>query len=756
MDSSARLRVVVRGAVQGVGFRPFVWRLAQDLRLTGWVTNTPTGVLVEVEGAPAACTSFLERLAREKPPLAVLQGLEHSVLDPVGYESFLIRDSDRDGAATTVILPDVATCGDCRREIRDPHDRRYRYPFTNCTHCGPRYSITEALPYDRARTTMKAFEMCARCRAEYDDPRDRRFHAQPTACPECGPRLELLDERGRLRAAGESALREAADAIRSGRIVAVKSVGGFHLVVDARDDRAVRRLRARKDREEKPFALLYPVLDVVRAHAEVSTAEAVLLCSPEAPIVLLRRRSGSAPALAPSVAPANPYLGVMLPSNPLQDLLMAELGFPVVATSGNRSEEPICSDNAEALERLGGIADCYLAHDRPIARPVDDSIARIMVDRTAVLRRARGYAPLQFALGTSVGRAVAVGAHMKSAVAVCIGADAIVSEYLGTLESEAALARFERTVRDLSALYSLTPERVACDAHPDYPSTRFAATIVSELPPVRVQHHHAHVLSCMAENELRPPLLGVAWDGTGYGLDGTVWGGEFLRVRSGGVDRVGHLRTFRLPGGDRAVVEPRRAAIGLLHEIFGDDIPRDLAPVLAFAPDELSVLHAMLRTGVNAPLTSSAGRLFDAVAALLDVRQRCSFEGQAAMELEFALDGCDTDDAYDTASEDWEAMIRCIIADLRSGVPAGRIAAKFHNTLAETIVGVARRVGEEKVALSGGCFQNRYLTERTVLRLRDAGFRPYWHQRVPPNDGGIALGQLAALAFPGQHDSANP
>lgn len=750
----SRLRVVVRGAVQGVGFRPFVWRLADELRLSGWVTNTPTGVLIEVEGDPASLASFLERLVKEKPPRAVLHGLEHAVLDRAGYVSFEIRESQLRGAATTILLPDIATCADCRREILDPRDRRHRYPFTNCTNCGPRYSIIESLPYDRARTTMKGFAMCARCRAEYDDPRDRRFHAQPVACPECGPRLQMLDAEGRARSTGDAALREAAAAVRDGLVVAVKSVGGFHLVADARNETAVQRLRARKDREEKPFALLYPSLDAVRAHARVSPLEETLLSSPEAPIVLLRRREDAmAPHVAEGVAPGNPFLGIMLPSNPLQDLLMADLGFPVVATSGNRSEEPICSDNAEALRLLAGIADAFLVHDRPIARPVDDSIARVIADRAVVLRRARGWAPLAVPLGASVGPAVAVGAHMKGAVAIALGDTAIVSEYLGTLDSERTCARFERTLRDLAGMYSLEPARVACDAHPDYPSTRYAASIGP--PAVRVQHHYAHVLGCMVDNEIRPPLLGVAWDGTGFGLDGTVWGGEFLRVHASGFDRVAHLRTFRLPGGDRAVVEPRRAAIGLLHEMFGEQIPEDLAPVRAFAPRELRVLHAMLRTPVNAPLTSSAGRLFDAVAAILDLRQRCSFEGQAAMEVEFALDGCETDDVYEPASEDWEPMIRGIIADLRSGIPTGLIAAKFHNTLAQAIVAVARRVGETQVALSGGCFQNRYLTERAVLRLREAGFRPYWHQRVPPNDGGIALGQLAALAFPGSA-TANP
>jgi len=754
--TEARLRVVIRGVVQGVGFRPFVWRLATDLGLAGWVANAPAGVVLEVEGPARSLAEFLDRLPREKPARAILQGLEQAVLDPVGDESFEIRESHTGGPAATLVLPDIATCAECLREIFDPRDRRFRYPFANCTHCGPRYTIIESLPYDRPRTTMRTFPMCDRCRTEYEDPRDRRFHAQPTACPRCGPRLELRDAGGRVIAEQHEALYRVARSVAEGQIAAVKGVGGFHLVVDATNEAAVRRLRARKSREEKPFALLYPSVAAVRAGAEVSALEELLLTSPEAPIVLLKRRQGAcARIVAPSVAPQNPYLGVMLPSNPLQHLLLAELDLPIVATSGNRSEEPIAIDNREAEERLSGVADVFLMHDRPIARPVDDSIVRVIADRATILRRARGYAPLPIRLGRSIGPALAVGAHMKGAVAVSVGSDAIVSQHLGNLESAPSLERFHQTIRDLCDFPSLRPARVACDFHPDYPSTRFAEGFGAEV--VRVQHHHAHVLACMAENELDPPVLGVAWDGTGYGSDGTVWGGEFLRVTAGGFERVAHLRRFRLPGGEKAVVEPRRAALGILFEIFGEDLPEDLAPVRAFTPGERASLVAMLCKGVHAPLTSSAGRLFDAVAALLDLHQRSSFEGQAAMALEHAIDGYETQERYDGGWEDcdgsenlrdpgdWEPIVRGVIADLRRGAPAGRAAARFHNSLVEAIVSVALRTGEQRVALTGGCFQNRYLTERTVQRLREEGFRPYWHQRVPPNDGGIALGQLAAL-----------
>jgi hydrogenase maturation protein HypF len=656
----------------------------------------------------------------------------------------VIQESDTEDAPAATVLPDIATCADCLRELFDPADRRYRYPFTNCTNCGPRYSILESLPYDRARTTMKRFALCDRCRTEFDDPRDRRFHAQPTACPACGPRLELWTPGGAVLAARDAALRAAGQAIRDGVIVAVQGVGGFHVMVDARSDRAVRLLRERKGREDKPFAVMYPTLEHVRADAALAALEALLLASPEAPIVLVRRAGDG---LAPSVAPGNPYLGVLLPANPLHHLLAAELGFPVVATSGNRSEEPICTDGREALERLGGIADLFLVHDRPIARPVDDSIVRLVADRPLVLRRARGFAPLPIAMRQPPGQAcpaLAVGAQLKSAVAISVGQDAVLSQHLGALGSAPAFENFRQAIDDLSALYAHRPYAVASDLHPDYSSTRYAAALGPSV--VGVQHHYAHILSCMTENEIDPPVLGVAWDGTGWGVDGTVWGGEFLRVPARGFERVGHLRTFGLPGGEKAVVEPRRAALGVLFEIYGADLPGDVAPVRALSPRERPTLITMLEKRLHTPRTSSAGRLFDAVAALVGIRQTCTFEGQAAMELEWSLEGSETEDRYDVAGEDWEPIVRGIVGDLRRGVSVGRISARFHNSLTEIIVGVATRVGDEKVALSGGCFQNRALVERTVRKLRAGGFRPYWHQRVPPNDGGIALGQLAALA----------
>jgi hydrogenase maturation protein HypF len=823
-----RLKLAVRGAVQGVGFRPFVFRLATGLGLAGWVNNSPQGVFIEVEGPRAELEKFLLRLEAEKPPRSFIQSLEASWLDPAGYTAFEIRPSEIGGNKTALVLPDIATCPDCLREIFDPKNRRHRYPFTNCTNCGPRFSIIESLPYDRANTTMKKFTMCPQCQAEYDDPRDRRFHAQPNACPVCGPRLELWQSRtgfqpvsnskkdGDRRDAcptNDNALLAAANAIREGKIVAVKGLGGFHLMTDARNDKAAWLLRERKQREEKPFALMFPSLESVKAECQVSPLEDRLLRSPEAPIVLLRRLSTLNSQLSTSIAPGNPCLGTMLPYTPLHHLLLAELGFPVVATSGNLSDEPICTDEHEAFERLRGIADVFLVHNRPIVRHVDDSIVRVMLDRELVLRRARGYAPLPVSLSvaadvsrlhirgnsqsepTHVGcykTILAVGAHLKNTVALSVGSQVFISQHIGDLETEQAHSAFRRVIADFENLYEAKPQIIAADLHPDYLSTKFA---LERRPPARqelenannqragsetgapivtqVQHHIAHVLSCMAENEIAPPALGVSWDGTGYGTDGTIWGGEFFLVTDENVERIAHLRPFRLPGGDKAVKEPRRTALGLLHEISGDKVfeQEKLATIAAFSPAELGTLKTMLAKRLNSPVTMSMGRLFDAVASLINLRQLIRFEGQAAMELEFALDGVETDEAYplpitdcrlpiETAEMcpkdssrithhasrilDWLPMVEAILVDVQHGVSVGIISAKFHNALAEGIVAVAKRAGQDRVVLSGGCFQNRYLTERAVRRLQAEGFRPYWHQRVPPNDGGIALGQVVA------------
>jgi len=745
----ARFRVKIYGAVQGVGFRPFVFRLAQDLGVKGWVTNSTAGVLLEAEAPGKVLQEFLRRLEAEKPPISYIQSLETTCLDPAGFESFEIRESSG-GEITALVLPDIATCAECLLEVFDPGNRRYRYPFTNCTNCGPRFTIIEALPYDRPRTTMKHFTMCEECSREYGDPRDRRFHAQPNACPKCGPQLELWDEQGQTLEGRHDALLAAAACVRAGQIVAVKGLGGFHLLVDARNEDAVRRLRTRKRREEKPFAVMFPSAQSVLSYCEATEIERRLLRSPESPIVLLRRIRQD-DGLAPSIAPRNPYLGALLPYTPLHHLLLHELGFPAVATSGNLSEEPICTAEQEALKRLRGIADVFLVHNRPILRHVDDSVVREMGGRELVVRRARGFAPLPVHIDHSLPGILATGAQQKNTISASVRSQVFLSQYIGDLESETSYEAFRSVIAAFETLYEWQPEAIACDMHPGYLSTQYARA--SSPPQIAVQHHYAHILSCMAENQLRPPVLGIAWDGMGFGTDGTVWGGEFLHITDGTFRRVAHLRPSSLPGGDKAAREPRRCALALLYEVFGEDaFCNDSLPTGVFSSEELRVLRTMLTAKVNSPLTTSAGRLFDGFASLLNLRHIARFEGQAAMELEFALSRRPSEDAWPfgvrecdgTLILDWEPALREALAG--QSVPLSVTSARFHNMLVAMGVEVAKRIGEKRVVLSGGCFQNKYLTERFIDCLRAAGFQPYWHQRVPPNDGGIALGQVMAAA----------
>jgi hydrogenase maturation protein HypF len=791
-----RLRLVVRGAVQGVGFRPFVFRLATELGLTGWIRNSTQGVFIEIEGPSTTLREFARRIERERPPRSFIQSLESTWLAPQGFSRFEIQASTTGGEQTALVLPDIATCPECLAELLDPADRRHRYPFINCTHCGPRFSIIESVPYDRPHTSMRHFPMCDRCREEYEDPANRRFHAQPNACPDCGPQLAWWDATGHGLARRDEALRAAVKALREGAIVAVKGLGGFHLMVRAADEAAVQRLRDRKRRGAKPFALLAPSLRAIGLVCEVNDLERRALESPEAPIVLLHSRrdaDAAAGVIAGATAPGNPWLGVMLPANPLHHLLMADLGEFVVATSGNLSDEPICTDEREAVTRLAGLADGFLVHDRPIVRHVDDSIVRVVLDREMVLRRARGFAPLPIPVSEPLPPLIAFGAHLKNTVAVAAGHNVFLSQHLGDLETIAALTAFEQSSHDLSRLMHIEPELAAHDAHPDYASTRTA--LQSGLPTVCVQHHYAHVLACMAENDAPAPALGISWDGTGLGTDGDIWGGEFLLILPNAVQRVGCLRPFRLPGGEAAIKEPRRVAMGLLYEQLGEALfeQDELGPMKAFSRKELNLLHAALKQGVNAPKTTSAGRLFDAVASILELRHSSQFEGQAAMDLEFALEPDDSDEVYpfelvtkpttgpgangvpvpcpehhdcrafQVASEtmlyDWGPTVGAILRDLGRGERVWSISARFHNTMAEVILAVARQVGEQRICLTGGCFQNRYLLERTVNRLRSDGFHPVWHQRVPPNDGGIALGQAIAAGIEARrkkHEKDNP
>ena len=756
-NQATRLKMTIRGAVQGVGFRPFVYRLATELELNGWVNNTASGVFVEVEGARERLDQFLLRVEREKPAISFIQSLESSFADPVGYAGFEIRTSDGGEEKSALVLPDIASCPECVREILDPANRRFGYAFTNCTSCGPRYTIIESLPYDRSRTTMKKFTMCAECEREYRDPANRRFHAQPNACPDCGPQLELWSMEGAVLSRRDAALEEAVEAIRQGKIVGVKGLGGFHLMADARNDLAVRRLRERKHREEKPFALMFPSAESVLEECELTALEERLLRSPESPIVLVSRRKAGRSALASSVAPRNPMLGVMLPYAPLHHLLLRRLGFAVIATSGNLSDEPICIDEHEAVERLREIADLLLVHDRPILRHVDDSIVRVMAGRRMVMRRARGFAPLPVQVAEAMPVILGVGAHQKNTVALSVGRQVFLSQHIGDLETEQASAAFERVVESLEGLYEATPETVACDLHPNYISTEYAERVSKH--PLRVQHHYAHALACMAENEVKAPALGVAWDGSGWGPDGTVWGGEFLKIDEYGYTRVARLRPLRLAGSERAVREPRRCGLALLFAALGEEAFEcdEFKPISAFSDADRKIVAAMLRQGLNSPWTSSAGRLFDGVASIIGVRQISRYEGQAAMELEWlAIESSDLGvydfemtapaDEASPAELDWAPMVRELIADVARGTKPETMARRFHNTLAEMISRVALQDAGVPVLLTGGCFQNRLLTELTVARLEAAGVKVYWHQRVPPNDGGIALGQVVAAA----------
>ncbi len=750
-----RLKLTLLGAVQGVGFRPFVYRLAVERGLRGWVANSSQGLCIEVEGPIVSLDAFESDIIQKKPPRSFIQSLESARLDPKDYVDFQILESTAEGIKTALILPDIAVCDECLSEIFDPKNRRYRYPFTNCTHCGPRFSIIEALPYDRANTSMKDFVLCRACQAEYEDPANRRYHAQPNACSDCGPHLELRDSEGRVLAEGGQALDGAIDFLLQGKIGAVKGLGGFHLLASAVNEETVGRLRDRKHRQEKPFALMIPTIEMAKSYCEISDIEERALNAPEAPIVILKGRisakAGVQP-LASSIAPQNPNLGVMLPYTPLHHLLMRKLDHPMIATSGNLSEEPIVTDEMEALTRLAAVADFYLVHNRPIIRPVDDSIVRVMSGRQMILRRGRGFAPLPFESDGSEPSVLAVGAHQKNTVAQSIGGRIFVSQHIGDLATEESARAFKQAVKTFEQLYDAKPDLVASDIHPDYLSTKFAESL--GLAQVRVQHHYAHCLSCMAENELRSPVLGVAWDGTGAGEDGTLWGGEFLLVGNESFDRLGHFRTFRLAGSERAIQEPRRSALGLLYEIFGDTIfdMKTSGTLLAFSTTELSVLGHLLKKGLNAPTTSSAGRLFDAVSSIVGLCQAQNYEGQAAMALEFAIDQTVTDEDYSTTFFkegttcvfDWEPMVREILFDMEQKRSVGRVAAKFHNTLAQVILKMAFYAKESKIVLTGGCFQNRYLLERTIRVLTEQGFKPYWHQRIPTNDGGISLGQTVA------------
>lgn len=758
-----RLRIRIEGIVQGVGFRPHIYRLAHRLGLAGQVLNDSRGVVVEVEGGPTALAEFLDRLETEAPSLAAIERVTGEEVAPRGGTGFIIVESDDAGPATTLVAPDLATCDACLRELFDPTDRRYRYPFINCTHCGPRFTIIRGLPYDRPLTTMAGFPICASCRAEYEDPADRRFHAQPIACPACGPRVWVVDASGAVaggdcrpdRAPAADPILAVAAALREGAIVAVKGLGGFHLACLARDPAAVRALRERKRRPTKPFALMAPDLPGVRRLVRLDAAEEALLLSRERPIVLAQCRKR--PEIAPEVAPGLRELGVMLPYTPLHHLLLAEVGEAVVLTSGNVSDEPIAFRNDDAVGCLSGIADLFLLHDRPIHLGVDDSVARVVtVDgerRVQLIRRSRGYAPRPLALPTPSPRPLlACGGQLKNTFCLARGGRAWPSQHIGDLGEVETLRSFGDGVVHLEGLCGLRPEVLAHDLHPEYLATKYAMERGERL--LGIQHHHAHLAACLAEHGERGPALGVIFDGTGYGPDGTVWGGEFLLGDLVGCERVAHLYQVRLPGGEAAIREPWRMACSWLIASGVEALPATLAG--AVDPARWAAVARLARGGTASPLTSSVGRLFDAVAALCGLGAVVSYEGEAAIALEAAVDP-EGSGWYelpvidsDALTLDARPLIRAVVAELEAGAPVGTIAARFHNALARVTAQVytrlAERNGVRQVCLSGGVFQNRELLERTAAELVRSGARVLIPERIPPNDGGISYGQAAIAA----------
>jgi hydrogenase maturation protein HypF len=753
--SAVRYEAKVLGLVQGVGFRPFVAKLARTLELTGYVLNDGTGVFISIEGAPAALDEFFEKLQTEAPPLSRITSTEKAQRAPEGYESFSVRESPDSSERFALVSPDIATCQECLEELRSSQDRRHRYAFTNCTNCGPRFTIVKDVPYDRVRTTMNDFEMCDNCSSEYSDDTDRRFHAEPIACPVCGPAIKLVN-KSNTEVAGEP-IEKAAAAVDNGAIVAVKGLGGYHLACAATDSLAVSTLRKRKCREEKPLAIMVRDIEAARSICSVSDAEENLLTSRQRPIVLLAKRRDI--PIADEVAPGNKYLGVMLPYTPLHHLLL-ESTPPLVMTSGNLTDEPLAYKDGEALMRLGTIADYFLTHDRDVFTRCDDSVARVFDRRTQMVRRSRGYVPNAVRLPFQSRSLLAVGAELKNTFCLVKNDLAFLGHHIGDLKNLEAYEAFRNGIAHLERLLYAKPELVAHDLHPDYLSTLYA--LESDLPLKAIQHHHAHVASCMAENKLTGKVIGLSFDGTGYGTDGTVWGGEFLVADFREFDRVAHFAQVGLPGGEAAINEPWRMAVSYLHAAFGDRLLELKLPFLQRVGSEKAkaIVH-MIERRVNTLPTSSCGRLFDAVSSLVGIRDTVSFEGQAAMELEMIASERSSGRSYPyevgkqkgARALDFAGTIRCVAEDVERGVTKAEISRRFHETLGDAVTDVCNLVRKDtsidRVCMSGGVFQNVLLTDILTDSLGKAGFNVYVHSLVPPNDGGIALGQAAIAAADG-------
>ncbi len=757
-------RIRARGVVQGVGFRPFVYQLATKYNLKGWVCNTSEDVSIEVQGERSRLEQFVAELQSSAPPLARIEDVmvTYHPCDDCVYTTFEIRQSVAQAGKYQLVSPDIATCDACLREIFDPKDRRYRYPFTNCTNCGPRFTIIEDIPYDRPKTTMRTFQMCSDCQVEYHDPLNRRFHAQPNACPKCGPRLELLDGYGNLVKTAD-VLSETCKLLLAGKVVAIKGLGGFLLACDATNDQAVEQLRHRKRRPFKPFAVMVASVEEARKHCFVSELEGEALMSPQSPIVLMRWRPES--TICHAVAPNLKYLGMMLPYTPLHHLLMRQIGVPLVMTSGNISEEPIAKDNDEALRRLFGIADYFVVHNRDIYARYDDSVAIVERGQLQLIRRARGYAPYPIHLRFRARQVLGCGAEEKNTFCLTKDNYAFVSQHIGDMENLDTLEHFENTLHLYKRLFRVQPEVVACDLHPEYLATKYAIELSFKekgIKLVQVQHHHAHVVSCMVDNGFDGPVIGVAFDGTGYGSDACIWGGEFLVVDYIQSQRLGHLEYLPLPGGAMAIKRPYRTAIGYVIKLLGEETVAGLGVMKQVDPVEVDVIKHQIKSGLNSPLTSSMGRLFDAVSAMLGVRATVDYEGQAAVELEMVAYEADS-----RFSEGWypfsiverdginviylNELFAGIVADLYNRLDIPTISAKFHNTVARLILEmcqlISKRTGIKHVVLSGGVFQNRLLLGKVIPLLEAAGFLVLTHRQVPCNDGGISLGQAVVANF---------
>lgn len=742
-----RRRIVINGLVQGVGFRPFVYNLAGRHGLTGFVTNTTEGVTIEVEGDPVAVAVFVDALRKEKPPLAMYSSLVETELEPCGALAFVIAPSTAAGRPLALITPDAAVCRDCAAELLDPADRRYRYPFINCTNCGPRFTITNAIPYDRPNTAMHDFAMCPACLAEYHDPGDRRFHAQPNACPVCGPEVVFVDGAGLEKVRGDQAVAATVRLLQEGRIMAIKGLGGFHLAVDAANDSAVFRLRERKLREEKPLAVMVRDLAAARRLCVLTEDEEMMLASPQSPIVLAPKRPGH--PLADSVAPDTDLFGIMLAYTPLHLLLLEDGPAALVMTSGNRSDEPICITNREAMERLQGIADGSLIHNRGIFFRNDDSIVMRMAGHTRLVRRSRGYVPAPIALHGDGPPVLAVGGELKNTICLLRGREAFMSQHLGDMETLAAVNGFHEAVGHLLRILRTHPVVVVHDLHPDYRATRWALA-QGDYPVLGVQHHHAHLASCLAENGKDGPAIGLIMDGTGFGTDGTIWGAEVLIGDLEDFHRYAAFEPMPLPGGDKAIKAPWRTAVGYLQAAYGDDIPE--LPFFAGRPTE--IMAQMTAQRINCPMTSSCGRLFDAVAVITGGRPEITFEAQAAIEFMQAAGGCTEEPfPFEPSRDDGKGgriipvrpLVRAVAKAVLAGVSRSTISRRFHRTLIEVFVNIAllarRDSGIRTVALSGGVFQNQILFEGLVQGLTENGFEVCTHRLVPTNDGGLALGQ---------------